>query len=66
MNSNLCEKHFPEPIIYMSDQPLCKKCIPQYLEKTVQKSKEKNADKNEDEGSKQEQQAQIAKLLGIS
>ena len=31
MNSNLCEKHFPEPIIYMSDKPMCKKCVPEYL-----------------------------------
>mmetsp|Transcript_16974 Transcript_16974/g.26142 ORF Transcript_16974/g.26142 Transcript_16974/m.26142 type:complete len:90 (-) Transcript_16974:1540-1809(-) len=32
MRSNVCEKHFPEPIIYVSEKPLCKKCLPEYLE----------------------------------
>jgi hypothetical protein len=52
MNSNICEKHFPEPIIYyMGDKPLCKKCIPDYLEamkkkaKTISKEGEKPEDK---------------------
>ena len=40
MNSNICEIHFPEPIIYMiGNQPLCKKCIPTYLESMKKKSK---------------------------
>ena len=39
MNSNICEKHFPEPIIYVSDRPLCKKCVPEYLERMKKKSK---------------------------
>lgn len=33
MNNNLCEKHFPEPIIYVSDEPMCRKCVPEYMEK---------------------------------
>lgn len=32
LNSNICETHFPEPIIYMSEKPLCKKCIPEHME----------------------------------
>jgi hypothetical protein len=40
MNQNVCEKHFPEPIIYMSgDVPLCKKCIPEYMEEMRKKVK---------------------------
>ncbi|MFQ3326973.1 MAG: hypothetical protein ACI8YC_001613 [Salibacteraceae bacterium] len=50
MNSNICENHFPEPIIYMSDKPLCKKCIPEYLETMKKKTKSisKDAEKPED------------------
>ena len=51
MNSNICEIHFPEPIIYMSEgKPLCKKCIPMYLEQMKKKSKSisKDAEKPED------------------
>ena len=36
MTSNICIKHFPEPIIYISDEPMCKTCIPEYLEKLKQ------------------------------
>ena len=28
MQQSLCEKHFPEPIIFMGAEPFCKKCIP--------------------------------------
>lgn len=46
MNSNICEKHFPEPIIYMSEKPLCKKCIPEYLTNFTKKtSKDKKGGK---------------------
>jgi len=44
MTQNICEKHFPEPIIYMSDnKPLCRKCIPEYLEE-LNKKKEKGGE----------------------
>jgi len=33
-----CEKHFPEPIIFMGDKSLCKKCIPEYMESMKNKS----------------------------
>lgn len=39
MNQNVCEKHFPEPIIYMGEQPLCKKCILEYTEEMQKKSR---------------------------
>ena len=39
MTANLCIKHFPEPIIYISDEPMCKKCIPEYLEKMKKNKK---------------------------
>ena len=51
MNSNICEIHFPEPIIYMAgDKALCKKCIPIYLEDMKKKSKSvaKDGEKLED------------------
>ena len=57
MNTNLCEKHFPEPVLYMSDQPLCRKCVPEYMEK-------KNKNKKRGEGSEQSQM--IAKMLGFN
>jgi hypothetical protein len=38
LNSNICETHFPEPIIYMSDKTLCKKCVPEYLESMKSKA----------------------------
>lgn len=41
MNNNLCEKHFPEPVLYMSDQPLCRKCVPEYMEKKNKSKKSK-------------------------
>ena len=50
MNSNLCEKHFPEPIIYMTDQPLCKKCIPEFMAQMAKahgKEKEENTQQKE-------------------
>ena len=51
MNQNVCEKHFPEPIIYMSEQPLCKKCIPEYMDEMRQKAQKANKNNN-DEGKK--------------
>lgn len=51
LNSNICETHFPEPIIYMSDKPLCKKCVPEYLDAMKQKAKklgDKSEEKKED------------------
>jgi len=39
MTNNLCIKHFPEPIIYISENPMCKKCIPEYLEKLKKQKK---------------------------
>lgn len=40
MTANLCLIHFPEPIIYVSqDKPMCKKCIPEYLEDMRKKNK---------------------------
>jgi uncharacterized protein YpuA (DUF1002 family) len=65
MNSNICEKHFPEPIIYMSDKALCKKCIPIYLEDMKKKSKSdtKDGEKPED---KQQQQVMVAQMLGLT
>ena len=33
MQQSLCEKHFPEPIIYMDEaRPLCKKCISEQMD----------------------------------
>ena len=29
--NNLCETHFPEPIIFYMDKPLCRKCVPEYI-----------------------------------
>lgn len=31
IKGNLCETHFPEPILYHLDRPVCKKCLPEYL-----------------------------------
>lgn len=57
MSANLCEKHFPEPILYMTDnQPLCRKCVPEYMEK-----KNKNKKKGDSE-----QSQMIAKMLGLN
>jgi hypothetical protein len=53
MTANLCIKHFPEPVIYISEEPMCKKCIPEYLEK-MKKEKGENV-----EETKQEQQADM-------
>lgn len=44
MNNNLCEKHFPEPVIYMSDQPMCRKCVPEYMDKKNKAKKNTNRD----------------------
>jgi hypothetical protein len=49
LNSNICETHFPEPIIYMSDKPLCKKCVPEYLETMKSKSKVDSPDENKED-----------------
>lgn len=59
LNSNICESHFPEPIIYMSDKPLCKKCVPEYLEAMKQKAKKLKGDEKEKEDP-QKQQMMIA------
>lgn len=40
-----CEKHFPEPIIFMGDKSLCKKCIPEYMMESI-KSKSTGSSKN--------------------
>lgn len=54
MNQNVCEKHFPEPIIYMSEQALCKKCIPEYMEEMRKKVKAtRSSGKGEDEKTQQ-------------
>ena len=29
----MCEEHFPEPIIFNADKPMCKKCIPEFVAK---------------------------------
>jgi len=57
MNNNLCEKHFPEPVIYMSDQPMCRKCVPEYMEKK-NKAKKTNRDS--------EQSQMLAKMFGFN
>lgn len=63
MNSNICIKHFPEPIIFTSsDEPMCKKCIPLYLEK-IKKTK-KEAPKDED--SLNDQADKLQQLFGTS
>jgi hypothetical protein len=48
MGRNLCEKHFPEPIIMFLDKEksLCKKCVPLYIEENIKKQK-KGKDKDE-------------------
>jgi len=44
LNTNICEKHFPEPIIYMSEgKPLCKKCIQEQLQKMTFKNSKKDS-----------------------
>ena len=44
MNSNICIKHFPEPVIYFTDKPMCKKCIPEYMEKNKKKKAEEEGE----------------------
>ena len=41
MGRNLCEKHFPEPIIMFLDKEksLCKKCVPEYIEENIKARK---------------------------
>ena len=48
MMSNLCIKHFPEPIIYISEEPMCKECIPEFLEKNKKEKNEKNEEEKGD------------------
>ena len=48
MNTNICEKHFPEPIIYMGEKPMCKKCILEYLQNATKKKNTKKKDGKED------------------
>ena len=47
MTANLCIKHFPEPVIYISEEPMCKKCIPEYLEKMKKERGEKKEEESE-------------------
>ena len=37
LQQSLCEKHFPEPIIYMGEEPLCKICILEQMGRGVTK-----------------------------
>ena len=60
LNSNICESHFPEPIIYMSDKPLCKKCVPEYLESMKQKARKLKGEGEEKKEDAQKQQMMIA------
>ena len=59
MQQSLCEKHFPEPIIYMGPdmQPLCKKCIPEQMDRL--KSKMPSG------GQDTQAMANVANLLGF-
>jgi len=37
IGKDLCEEHFPEPILFsLADKPVCKKCIPEYVAKQTQ------------------------------
>ena len=65
LNSNICETHFPEPIIYMSDKPLCKKCVPEYLETMKKKAKKLKEGETEKEDV-QKTQMMIAQMLGLT
>ena len=50
MTQNICEKHFPEPIIYMSEgKPLCRKCIPEHLEMIKKKNNKTEDGKKQDD-----------------
>jgi len=60
MGSNLCVKHFPEPIIYISEEPMCKKCVPEYLEK-IKKSKSESGDESKNN---EEVTDKLAQLFG--
>lgn len=63
MTSNICIKHFPEPIIYISEEPMCKKCVPEYLEKMTKKKKESR----KDQASGEDQQTdKLRELFGAS
>jgi len=67
MNTNICEKHFPEPIIYMSEKPLCKKCIPEYLQNVSNKKNSKKDSKGKEDGSgKDQQKMMVANMLGLT
>ena len=57
MQQSLCEKHFPEPIIYMGEEPLCKKCIPEQMERLKTKMSS---------GSEDGTISNVANLLGFS
>jgi hypothetical protein len=64
---SFCEKHYPEPIIFMGDKSLCKKCIPEYMEsmknKSLGSSKQTKGEKQEN---KAENELAVANILGIS
>ena len=48
MTANLCLKHFPEPIIYVNtNEPMCRKCIPEYLEDLRKNRKANDQDNSE-------------------
>ena len=48
IQSSICIQHFPEPIIYISEEPMCKKCISEYLEKMRKKNAENRKESNEE------------------
>ena len=62
----------------MSERPLCKKCIPEYLEtfgqkakkdkeaKEAKKGKDGKDDKEDDEQAKESQQRVVANMLGLT
>lgn len=59
ISNSLCETHFPEPIIFHTDRPICRQCLPELLEHQYQQKKKKN-------GFNQNQINHFANLLGIS
>ena len=58
ISQNLCEKHFPEPIIYFLErESLCKKCLPVYMSNKNKHKKKKLSDN---------QTEMLANMLGFS
>lgn len=56
MQQSLCEKHFPEPIIFMGAEPFCKKCIPDQIEKRAAQKKKDSKEKGTKEEGKEDQE----------